>query len=302
LCNSSFTCAPPSKSHSERYLKACPLTHTAQIPRTGLLMPNCGRAVLLAFHAKSSGFNPESKRNLSLLIRPTCRLLHPIMSNASGKANAQRSVMTRIERMDTKDARFIRPVMIHYEQDGRPMQWEAVLAHDSVSVILFNRTSRKLVFVKQFRPAVMMSSEYAYDMQPRPVPLKTDAYTIELCSGIVDKPDKSLIQIVQEEIQEEVGFDVPLHQIEPVTSYRAHVGINGAVQNLYFAQVDESQRSGVGGGVCGESIEVIEMTIDECCKGLLYTDDSKAVSPRTSGLLYAITWFMYEKWPKLSAQ
>lgn len=219
--------------------------------------------------------------------------------NMQSNSQKVRSVMTRIEPLDTKEARFIRPVLIHYEQDGKPMRWEGVLAHDSVSVVIYNRSSQKLVFVKQFRPAVMMSSEYAYNMQPRPVPLKTDAYTMELCAGIVDKSGKSLTQIAQEEILEEVGFDVPENQIELVTSYRAHVGINGALQHLYFAQVEESQRVGPGGGVHGESIEVVELSLDECRSGLLYTEDAKAIAPRTSGLLFAVTWFMNEKLPKL---
>lgn len=238
--------------------------------------------------------NPTSSGKVSLRL-----LLDPNMSGQECRAVGKRSVMTRIEPLDLNQARFIRPVMIHYEQDNKPMQWEAVLAHDSVSVILFNRTSQKLVFVKQFRPAVMMSSEYAYDMKPRPDPLKTDAYTLELCAGIVDKPDKSLTKIAQEEILEEVGFDVPESDIELVTSYRVHVGINGAIQYLYFAQVEESQRIGSGGGVHGESIEVIELSIDQCTKGLLYTEDSKALAPRTAGLLYSLTWFINEKWPKL---
>lgn len=208
--------------------------------------------------------------------------------------------MTHIEKLNLADARFVRPVLIHYTQDGKPMRWEAVLAHDSVSVLLFNRTTQKLVFVKQFRPAVMMSSEYQYDMKPRPKPLSTDAYTLELCAGIVDKPDKSLKTITREEILEEVGFDVDESQIELITSYRSHVGINGAIQHMFFAQLDESQRVNAGGGVHGESIEVVELSVDECKKGLLYVEDSTALAPRTSGLLFSLTWFIHEKLPKLN--
>ena len=47
----------------------------------------------------------------------------------------------------------------------------------------------------------------------------TMGVTYELCAGIVDKA-ASLKQIAKEEIFEECGYDVPLEQIEKITSYR----------------------------------------------------------------------------------
>lgn len=43
--------------------------------------------------------------------------------------------------------------------------------------------------------------------------------THELCAGIVDK-SKPLIEIAQEEIIEECGYDVPVERIETVMTYR----------------------------------------------------------------------------------
>jgi len=44
--------------------------------------------------------------------------------------------------------------------------------------------------------------------------------TIELCAGIVDETDFSLDQIIQKEVLEECGYDVPLKNFEKVLSYR----------------------------------------------------------------------------------
>lgn len=73
----------------------------------------------------------------------------------------------------------------------------------------------------------------------------------ELCAGIIDKEGKSIHQIAKEEILEEVGFDLDAEKdIELINSYRVHQGINGAMQYLFFAELDESKR--VSQGICFE--------------------------------------------------
>lgn len=44
-------------------------------------------------------------------------------------------------------------------------------------------------------------------------------FTIELCAGIVDK-EKSLAEIMKDEILEECGYAVPLSAIQKITSFR----------------------------------------------------------------------------------
>lgn len=43
--------------------------------------------------------------------------------------------------------------------------------------------------------------------------------TLELCSGLIDKPDKSPIQIAKEEILEECGFNVEIEDIYFIKKY-----------------------------------------------------------------------------------
>ena len=37
-------------------------------------------------------------------------------------------------------------------QNGQKKIWDFVVEHESVAIIIFNKDSKKLVFVKQFRP------------------------------------------------------------------------------------------------------------------------------------------------------
>ena len=93
-----------------------------------------------------------------------------------------KSTLVSLSKLDTKEARFVKPVLIEYNLDGEKiLKWEAILAHDSVAVILYNKTTNKLVFVKQFRPAVMMSSIYSSTGEKREKPLKSDGYTLVRC-------------------------------------------------------------------------------------------------------------------------
>lgn len=217
-------------------------------------------------------------------------------------ANQAKSSLVSVTKLDTNEARFVKPVLIQYNlaKDGKQqlMKWEAVLAHDSVAVILYNKSNGKLVFVKQFRPAVMMSSIYNYKNEKREKPFRCDGYTLELCAGIVDKEGKNVHEIAREEILEEVGYDVDAKDIRMITSYRVHQGINGAMQYLFFAEVEDSKRVSKGGGIHGESIEVVELSIDECKEKVVNCMDDDAICSRSGSLLFAINWVIYEYLPK----
>lgn len=216
-------------------------------------------------------------------------------------ANQAKSSLVSVTKLDTNEARFVKPVLIQYNlaRDGKQqlMKWEAVLAHDSVAIILYNKSNDKLVFVKQFRPAVMMSSLYNYKNEKREKPYRSDGYTLELCAGIIDKEGLNTHQIAKEEILEEVGYDLDPNDIRMITSYRVHQGINGAMQYLFFAEVEDSKRVNKGGGIHGESIEVVELSIDECKKKVVYCHDDEAICSRSGSLLFAINWVIHEYLP-----
>ena len=80
-----------------------------------------------------------------------------------------------------------------------------------------------------------------------PPPLSV-GFTYELCAGIVDKAGLDLAQIAKEEIWEECGFDVPLASIRLVTSYITAIGISGARQSIFAAEVDEGMATAAAAG------------------------------------------------------
>ncbi len=169
------------------------------------------------------------------------------------------------------DAKFISTAFATYEQEGIQKSWEIVEAHDSVAILLYHKEKRSFVLVKQFRPAVYLNNE--------------NGMTVELCAGIVDK-ELSLAEIAKEEVEEECGYDIPLSNIEKITSFHTSVGFAGSKQTLYFAEVEEHMKVSEGGGVDHEQIEVLYLPIEDA-KKLLY-DENIAKTP---GLMFAFMWW-----------
>ncbi|XP_022330793.2 uridine diphosphate glucose pyrophosphatase NUDT14-like isoform X3 [Crassostrea virginica] len=158
-------------------------------------------------------------------------------------------------------SRYLKPLRLKYKQNGSGKIWDAMKVHDSIAVLLFNKSKETFVFVKQFRP------------------------------GIIDK-DISPAETAKMEIHEECGFDVPLESIEHVTSYRAGVGTTGSKQYLFYAEVTEEMRTGQGGGIVeeGEMIDVIEIPRSEVMTFVMDESINKPV-----GIMFAVLWYFQNK-------
>jgi UDP-sugar diphosphatase len=180
-------------------------------------------------------------------------------------------VIGRFETEPLKNPRFIRPMLVRYEEMGRPKTWEVVEAHDSVAILIFDREKEAFILVRQFRPAVYLNGGVGM--------------TVELCAGIVDKA-LPLERIAQEEILEETGYAVLPESIERITSFYTSVGFAGSRQTLYYVEVTPAMRKDAGGGVDEESIEVVELPVREARRWMY--DES---IPKTPGLLFAFCWF-----------
>ena len=118
------------------------------------------------------------------------------------------------------DSPWLRPVRMNFIQDGKTKNWDLMSAHESVSIVVFNISRKKLIFVRQFRPAAYFAclpeKSELVDVKKYPATL---GLTIELCAGIVDK-DKPLIEIAQDELREECGYEAPLSAFQKVITYR----------------------------------------------------------------------------------
>ncbi len=181
--------------------------------------------------------------------------------------------MVKIDSIEElKNPSFIKPIKINFTQKEVKRSWEAVISHDSVSILLWHTQKEAFVVVKQLRAPVLNAN-------------KKDGMMYELCAGIVDK-DMPLEQIAKEEVLEECGYDIPVENIVKITSFYTSVGISGAKQTLYFAQCDDSMRVNDGGGLHDEDIEVVYIPIQEA-KSFMFDESYK----KTPGMMSGFYWF-----------
>ena len=186
------------------------------------------------------------------------------------------NIIENFKTSELSDTKFIHPVKVTFNQNGKDKTWEAVKSHDSVAVLLYHEEKKAFLLVKQFRAPVYLND-------------KTKTYTYELCAGLVDK-DVSLVQIAKEEIDEECGYEVKIEDIQKVTSFFTNVGISGGCQHLFFAKINESMKIHQGGGINDEQIELHFLLLEQCDE--LIFDESKAKTP---GLMFSFYWFLKNK-------
>ncbi|MCF6330320.1 MAG: NUDIX domain-containing protein [Sulfurimonas sp.] len=177
--------------------------------------------------------------------------------------------------------KFIKPIKINYTHKGQKKIWEAVINHDSVSILLYHKEKDAFVIVKQLRIPVLYMN-------------KTNGEMHELCAGLVDK-DKPIKQIAKEEVFEECGYDVALKNIQKVSSFYTNVGTSGALQTLFYAQIDSTMKINDGGGLIEEDIEVIYIPLQDARKFMF--DESYQKTP---GLIMGFYWF-FDTHPELFA-
>lgn len=50
------------------------------------------------------------------------------------------------------DSPYVKPFRMYYVQNGKEKSWDLLKVHDSVAIIILNKTRNTLVLVRQFRP------------------------------------------------------------------------------------------------------------------------------------------------------
>ena len=184
---------------------------------------------------------------------------------------------------ELKNPNFVKPILINYTHKGLQRTWEAVITHSSVSILLYHKDKDAFVLVKQLRPAVLNAN-------------KVDGYMYEMCAGIIDK-DASDVQIAKEEVYEECGYDIPVQNLQKVSSFYTNVGISGAKQTIYYGELTDSMQVNNGGGLIEEDIEVIYIPLSQA-RAFMFDE----TYPKTSGVIMAFYWFFDNKLSSIQTQ
>ena len=88
------------------------------------------------------------------------------------------NIIENLEICELKETNYIKPVKVKFTLNGVKKTWEAVISHDSVSILLYHTQKKAFLLVKQFRIPVYLNDENI-------------KFTFELCAGLIDK-DKSV--------------------------------------------------------------------------------------------------------------
>ena len=224
------------------------------------------------------------------------------MENNQEKGDQEQPIYSSFEILQLASSKYINPYRIKYNQNNQVKYWDGIMAHSSVSCLIYNVDKRCVILVKQFRPVVYLNQVIeAGDETANPDSLMTnlnwskvspnEGITFELCAGICDKK-KSLVETIKEELLEETGYEVDVKNIHKLRSVRIGVGLFGSLHTIFYTEVRESMKVTDGGGNAteGELIELFELK-EENIKEFI-NDDQHAKPP---GLLYALMWFLYER-------
>ncbi|RDU65288.1 NUDIX hydrolase [Helicobacter didelphidarum] len=185
-----------------------------------------------------------------------------------------------------KDSQYIELRRITFQEEEKTKIWDIAKSHNSVAVLLYEKEMQGFVFVRQFRVSVFLKN-------PK------HGYIYELCAGLCDKDNKSVEQTTIEEIEEECGYRIETSQLCKINEFYSSVGMNGALQNLFYAQIDSKDRVNAGGGNKNEN-ENIELVFVP--RNLIheFLDDENC--PKAQSLCYAVLWFeKYEETLKNSS-
>ena len=187
--------------------------------------------------------------------------------------------MKNLKEEKFENSKYIKPKRFTYEKDDIKHTWDFIESKDSVSVLLYHNEFDSYVLVKQFRIPLWFYQE------KNKMKLNEIGFSIELCSGLVDK-NLSLEQIAIEECIEELGYEPKT--INKIQDFYNGFGSGCSKQTLFFATINESDKISKGGGIDGEEIESVYVKVGDFENFI----KDKFHSPLLS---FAHLWFLKEQ-------
>ena len=167
-----------------------------------------------------------------------------------------RAVITRQQRLFDDFFKIDELLVTHRQIDGTTSSVQRRLVFergDSVAVLLFNRDRRAVVLVEQFKGPALVARR-------RDDPTTTDGWLVETLAGMIDTGEAPEAAAIRETL-EETGYRIR----EPELIGRFFVSPGGTSERvfLYFAEVGDADRVGMGGGIDDEDIQVLEIGLEE---------------------------------------
>ena len=167
-----------------------------------------------------------------------------------------RAVIARQQRLFDDFFKIDELLVTHRQIDGTTSSVQRRLVFergDSVAVLLFNRDRRAVVLVEQFKAPTLIARR-------RDDPATTDGWLVEPLAGMIDTGEAPEAAAIRETL-EETGYRIR----EPDLIGRFFVSPGGTSERvfLYFAEVGDADRVGMGGGIDDEDIQVLEIGLEE---------------------------------------
>ena len=129
---------------------------------------------------------------------------------------------------------------------------------DSVAVLLLNLDSRNAVLVRQFKLPALIGRRRDFEAT-------TDGWITEAIAGMINENETPEATAIRETM-EETGYQI--HNPRLIAKFFSSPGGTSERIFLYFAEVRDSDRSGPGGGLEDEDIEVLQMPLGELFRQL----------------------------------
>lgn len=136
---------------------------------------------------------------------------------------------------------------------GQVMSREAYDRGNGATILLYNRTTQRVVLTRQFRMPTFVNGN-------------PSGMLIETCAGLLDADQPEVC--IRREVAEETGFTV--RDIRKV--FEAYMSPGSVTEILHFfvAEYSDENRQHAGGGLHeeGEDIEVLELGFDDALQRL----------------------------------
>jgi ADP-ribose pyrophosphatase len=161
---------------------------------------------------------------------------------------------TKLEREQVWSNGFITLEKVNFEREGfEPYSHVRVVKRDAVAGILYNTATDKYIFVKQYRTG-------------------PDSVLTEAIAGTMDVPGEAAVDCFAREIAEEAGYEMTYAELICVS--HTTPGVCNEKIHVFYAETD-GKKTGTGGGVGHEQIEIVELSFNEVVENVELRNDMK---------------------------